>query len=310
MGEPGSDASIATFARVTKRFGAVVALDGIDLELARGEATGLLGPNGAGKSTLIKLLLGLIRPDEGEVTVFGRPVRTDGPAIRRRVGYVPEGDSYIAGATCVQLLTFAGTLAELPHREALRRAHEVLEAVGLGEARYRRVETLSQGRRVRVKIAQALVHGPDLLILDEPTAGLDPTGREQILALVREVIDEGDVTAVVCSHLLGDVEHGCARVAFLTDGRLVEHGRLDALLARTSGAVAVRFEGDAAAFVAALAAEGLQVRLVGSGEVEVRGADDARPVYRAAQAEGVRVRAVDPRRASLEELFLREVEGS
>ena len=304
-GEGAADqAIVVSLEGVSKSYGSIVALEDVSVAFCRNGATGLLGPNGAGKTTLIRLLLGLIRPTSGVVKVFDVNVRRNASLVRRRIGYVPEGAAHITGATCVQFLTFAGTLTGVEHRESLRRAHEVLEFVGLGEARYRKVETLSQGLRARVKIAQALVHGPELLILDEPTAGLDPGGKAEILTLVRDIVSEDGITALVSSHLLEDIEFLCDRVAFLNEGRLLAHDHIKELTAHQEDALMVRYQGDTASFVKALEAEQLVVREAGPELLEVGGVKDALPVFRAARQSATRVRGVEPRSVSLESLFL------
>jgi ABC-2 type transport system ATP-binding protein len=192
--------------RVSVKYGKNWALRDVSAAFERG-AVGLLGPNGAGKSTMLKSLLGFVAPDRGEMRVLGLDVKTSPIQIRRRIGYMPESDAHIPGMNAVSFVAYCGELAGLPHSDAMQRAHEVLYYVGLGEARYRNVETYSTGMKQRIKLAQALVHDPDLLFLDEPTNGMDPKGRDEMLELIRDLGHNKNVSLILSSHLLPDVEY-------------------------------------------------------------------------------------------------------
>src|SRR5574341_469991 len=199
-------------------YGLVQALAGVKGAFLPGP-TGLLGPNGAGKTTLLKTLLGFLQPDRGRMTAFGKDPTQEPLEVRRRLGYIP-------GMTAAAFGAFAGGLSGLPRDEAISRAHEVLYYVGLGEARYRNVETYSTGMKQRVKLAQALVHDPELLLLDEPTNGLDPQGREEMLALIRDVATRRGMSLILCSHLLHDVERVCEQVIVLNQGQIARQGEV------------------------------------------------------------------------------------
>src|ERR1051325_1805356 len=192
-------------------------------------AVGLLGPNGAGKSTLIKALLGFVVPARGRMRVIGLDVAESPLEIRARVGYMPESDAHIPGMNAVSFVGYCGELAGLPRVDAMQRAHEVLFYVGLGEARYRNVETYSTGMKQRIKLAQALVHDPDLLFLDEPTNGMDPKGRDEMLELVRDLGHGKGVNLILSSHLLPDVEYTCDDVVVIDKGRVAVHGLIESL---------------------------------------------------------------------------------
>ncbi len=181
---------------------------------------GLLGPNGAGKSTLIRALLGFVEPSTGTGTLLGHNIATDALQIRMDVGLMPEMDCHIPGMTAVEFTAYAGELSGMPREQALRRAHEVLEYCGLGEARYRNLETYSTGMKQKAKLAQAVVHGPKLLFLDEPTNGLDPAGRDEMLALIKDISHGKGVNVVVSSHLLPDIEKTCDQVIVMHSGKL------------------------------------------------------------------------------------------
>src|SRR6476619_3157897 len=194
---------VATLSNLTVRYGTRTVIAGLSVEVPEG-CIGLLGPNGAGKTTLIKTLLGFVRPAAGRARVLGMDIATSGPSVRQRIGLMPEQDCHIPGMNAVTFVGYAGELAGMPPAQAKRRAHEVLEYGGLGEARYRQVETYSTGMKQRIKLAQALIHGPRLLFLDEPTNGLDPAGRDRMLRLVQDIRDTGEVHVILSSHLLRD----------------------------------------------------------------------------------------------------------
>ena len=214
---------VATLESVTVIFGRSIALRDVTTSFAAG-AVGLLGPNGAGKSTMIKALLGFVVPTRGRMRVLGLDVAEAPLAIRARVGYMPESDAHIPGMNAVSFVAYCGELAGLPRVDAMQRAHEVLFYVGLGEARYRNVETYSTGMKQRIKLAQALVHDPDLLFLDEPTNGMDPKGRDEMLELVRDLAHNKGVHLILSSHLLPDVEYTCDFVVVMDHGAFEQIG--------------------------------------------------------------------------------------
>src|SRR2546425_5184010 len=220
--------SVATLESVTVTYGRSEALRDVTASFAAG-AVGLLGPNGAGKSTMLKALLGFIVPDRGQMRVLGLDVATSPLEIRARIGYMPETDAHIPGMNAVSFVAYCGELAGLPRVDAMQRAHEVLFYVGLGEARYRNVETYSTGMKQRIKLAQALVHDPDLLFLDEPTNGMDPRGRDEMLALVRDLAHNKGVNLILSSHLLPDVEYTCDAVVVMDKGHIAAQGAIASL---------------------------------------------------------------------------------
>src|SRR2546423_8412096 len=224
---------VATISNLTVKYGAKTAVSDLSVEVPEG-CVGLLGPNGAGKTTLIKTLLGFINPASGGGSVLGMNVATEGLRIRQRIGLMPEIDCHIPGMNAVTFVAYAGELAGMPGSQAMARAHETLEYCGLGEARYRNIETYSTGMKQRVKLAQALVHGPKLLFLDEPTNGLDPAGRDEMLELVRDISHSKGVNVVVSSHLLPDIERTCDDVIVMQRGRVATQGSV-ADLRRTEG---------------------------------------------------------------------------
>jgi ABC-2 type transport system ATP-binding protein len=240
---------------LVKTFGAVRALDGVTVDVTA-PATGLLGANGAGKSTLMKLALGLLAPDEGGVRVLGLDAATDRAQIRARVGYMPEHACLPTDMSAQDLCIHLARLRGLPRRDALRRASEVLFAVGLEEERHRLVDTYSLGMRQRAKLAQALVHGPDLVVLDEPTSGLDPAGRAEMLSILRHLSRDLGIQVLLSSHVLEDVERTCDEVVVLSSGRVTAQQPVSAR--DSAGPVVVQVTGDAGAFATALRELGVE----------------------------------------------------
>src|SRR5688500_6766898 len=220
--------SVVELNRVTVRYGSNAALRDVQTAFPEG-AVGLLGPNGAGKSTMIKALLGFVVPAAGEMRVLGLDVRTSTVEIRGRIGYMPENDAHIPGMNAVSFVAYCGELAGLPRADAMQRAHEVLFYCGLGEARYRNIDQYSTGMKQRIKLAQALVHDPDLLFLDEPTNGMDPKGREEMLELIRDMAHNKGMNLIVSSHLLPDVEYTCDHVVVMDKRTITTQGPMVSL---------------------------------------------------------------------------------
>jgi ABC-2 type transport system ATP-binding protein len=289
------------------RYGSFTALNGLTVEIPEG-ATGLLGPNGAGKTTLIKTLLGFVRPASGGGTVLGIDIAKADRRIRQRVGLMPEQDCHIPGMTAVQFVAYAGELAGMPGDQALRRAHEVLEYCGLGEARYRNVETYSTGMKQRIKLAQALVHGPKLLLLDEPTNGLDPAGREDMLELVRSVSHGKGISVLVSSHLLPDIERVCDRVIVVMGGQLRAQGTIKDLKRIEGHPMDVELREISPTFVQAVQARGAAVSppTFTTYRVQMPGTQEetVKAVLAAAREAGAQVRGLHLAERSLEEAFL------
>ncbi len=297
-------------------------LDGLEVSLAgrpilkdlrgslAGQVVGLLGPNGAGKTTLFNTILGFYPASAGTARVLGRDIRREARSIRAALGYMPESESFIAGMSAVRFVRMMAELAGLPPRPALERAHEALFYVGLGEARYRKLDTYSLGMKQLAKLAQAIAHGPELLLLDEPTNGLDPAARQRMLGLIREIAASG-VRIVVSSHLLRDVESCCDEVIVLKDGRVATIADLAA--ERQANRRFLELEtkgGENGAFAAALARLGCEVAELAARRLKVvlPATVEVRELYRVAEAQGVQLRRLNSSRNSLEHLFLRAME--
>ena len=247
---------------LTHRYGSVLALDDLSLSAEPG-AIGLVGQNGAGKSTLIKILLGLVRHTAGTVRVYGSDVTRNGVGLRGRIGYMPEREGVVPGLNGIEFVALAGELNGMPRKQSLRRAHELLSQLGLEEARYRRLENYSAGMQQRIKLAATLVHDPDLLLLDEPTAGLDPDGRSAMLELLQSLAKRSGKSLVFSTHLLGDIEKVCRHTIILEKGTVVASGTLDSLLAGQPHAFLLQWKSDRAVnndeFLAALQRSGAEV---------------------------------------------------
>ena len=307
---PPRQAPLIATEGLAKAFGAVQALDGVSVEVTA-RATGLLGANGAGKSTLMKSVLGLLRPDAGRVEVLGIDAAHEPGEIRRRLGYMPELDCLPLDMTARDIVVHMAELRGLPRRDAVLRASEVLFQVGLEEERSRLIRTFSTGMKQRTKLAQAIVHSPELVILDEPTNGLDPSGRDEMLSLVRRLSRELDIAVVISSHVLEDVTRTCDAVVVLRDGRVVTEGLIDQMRGIAGDGVLARVGGDVDAFAVALVARGLQAERR-DGAVAVRGgADEAAlldGVRDAAAESGVALRELRPAGRTLEDALVDAIE--
>ena len=290
---------------LTKHYGPVAALEDLSVDVPSGRI-GLVGANGAGKTTLFRLLLGLSRPTAGVLEIDGKRVDADPVGIRARIGYMPEHDCLPADQSAADLVAGLGELTGLPARDARQRASDVLNLVGLDEARFRPMGTFSTGMKQRVKLAQAIVGDPTLVLLDEPTAGLDPTGREEMLALVARLGEFG-ISAVMATHLLDDVQKVCDHVVMLDGGRLVVAGPTQGLLEATTGTVVLEVDGPHDQLVRALERQGYAcTHEDGHLEVAVGDAGDAGlDVIRDAVAElGLPLTRLTTRVVSLDDVFV------
>jgi ABC-2 type transport system ATP-binding protein len=289
-------------------YGPVRALDGVTLEIGEG-ACGLLGPNGAGKSTLLKILLGFLVPSAGEGLVLGHDIRKDSFGIRRVVGYMPEDDCFIPGLDAVSFTAYFGELSGMPRAEAMKRAHDVLYYVGLGEARYRLLETYSAGMKQRLKLAQALVHDPKILFLDEPTSNLDPQGRTEILELIADISSKKDLHVLISSHILTDIEQTCTSLVILNKGKVAAQGELAALREVQFSLYEMKVKGETASFLDALRTAGCRVEETVDQllKIYLPASMDRREVFRRAEASGLQIRHFVKSRTSLEDLFARTV---
>jgi ABC-2 type transport system ATP-binding protein len=285
-------------------YGPHLALDDVNLEIPPG-AVGILGPNGAGKSTLFKCLLGLITTTSGEGTVLGYDIRTEGDKIRSRIGYMPEYDALDPDLSAIDQVRYAGELLGMNPAHATRRAHEVLEYVGLKDQRYRKIETYSTGMKQAAKLACALVHDPDVLICDEPTNGLDQRAREFMLQTLRRTVSEGNRSVLMSSHVMDDVQEVCDRIVMIHNGRIVVQRRIEDLARQIEREIEISVWGGASGMQQELESRGFVVRRLGR-VLRVDRADDntTRNILEAAVSADVQVRQMQEYEPDLEDIFL------
>ncbi|MES1166670.1 MAG: ABC transporter ATP-binding protein [Pseudomonadota bacterium] len=257
-----------------KTYGTQQALAGVTLQVPPG-TIGLLGPNGAGKSTFIKCLLNLTPATTGTARVLGRDIRAQNRDSREKIGYSPEQDCHIPGMAGCEYVTYCGQLSGMPFRKARQRAHEILDLVGMGQERYRSVDTYSTGMRQRAKLAQALVHDPAVIFLDEPTNGLAPSGREHILRLIGSLWHDLKISVVISSHLLHEIERICDRVIIIGHGKLLEHESIAVLKERHRRVVEIAPASERERFLAALTGAGHQVEQLSNGRLRLESATDS-----------------------------------
>jgi ABC-2 type transport system ATP-binding protein len=292
------------------RLGTKQVLDSLQASL-NGRAIGLLGPNGAGKSTLINTLLGFFPPSAGSAKIFGKDIRTHTKQLRHVIGYMPESDSFIAEMTGVGFVRYMAEISGLPANEALERAHEAFYYVGLGEARYRKLGTYSLGMKQMAKLAQAIVHGPQLLFLDEPTNGLDPPARQRMISLIKEIRDTQGIHIILSSHLLRDVEECCEEALILKDGRIAAYCNLEEERRSNRKFVELETVGAKEGFSQAVEELGCECAWFPSGRAKVVLPENIamRELYSIAARHEVQIRKMNYRRDSLEDIFLRAMEG-
>lgn len=277
-----------------------------------GRCIGLLGPNGAGKTTLLRTLLGFHAPNEGTVRIFGTDVRAHIRDVRHHIGYMPETEAFIAGMTAIRFVRMMAELSGLPPETAMERAHETLFYVGLGEARYRTLGTYSLGMKQMAKLAVAIVHGPHLLILDEPTNGLDPPGRQRMIQLIKEIRDTGEIHLIVSSHLLRDIEECCDEVMIMKDGRIVTYCNLEQQRGTNRKFLQLETRGDQVPFLEAVERLGCEcaldrrsqrIKIVLPESIQIRN------LYELAERYSLQIRRLDYKRDSLQDIFLKAMEN-
>jgi ABC-2 type transport system ATP-binding protein len=298
------------FSGVTKTYGSVRALDNLSLSIPRG-AVGLLGPNGSGKTTMIRTLLGLITVDSGAGEVLGLDFRSRQLDIRREVGFAPEDECLFPHVVGIEFVAYAGELVGMSRADAMQRAHEVLDYVGLGEARYRKVESYSTGMKQRLKLASAIVHDPKLLIVDEPTNGMDPAGRLEVLDLARDLAHNKGMNLLFSSHLLPDVEAVCDYVIVLGGGKLLAQGEMQELKRLHERTYDVRLKADMSAFAKRLEARDCHIEMQDDVlRVRIPEGQSQQLLWEVAAVENEQIRYLRPQRSTLEEVFLNAVEQS
>jgi len=303
-------AGVISLDNLSVTFGGRPILKNLQGEL-RGRSIGLLGPNGAGKTTLIHTLLGFHPPSSGTARIFDSDIRQDANQIKRLIGYMPERDAFISKMSCIHFVRFMAELSGLPPATALERAHEALFFVGLGEARYRQVDTFSLGMKQLAKLAQAIVHGPRLIFLDEPTNGLDPPARQRMIKMIREVRDSGQANIVLSSHLLRDVEECCEEIVILKDGRLVVYCNLEEERKANKKFLMLETRGELQKFVEGVGAMGCECAVTSDHRLKIilQDGTEIRDLYRLAAGSQVQIRRLTYKRDSLEDIFLKAMEN-
>ncbi|MCH8184708.1 MAG: ABC transporter ATP-binding protein [Chloroflexi bacterium] len=287
--------------QLTKSYGETVALESVDFQVHEG-ITGLLGPNGAGKSTAIKLFLGLTRPTSGGAEVLGQ-LAYNSVEVRARLGYMPEHDCLPSSVTASEFLSHMAQVSGLPPSQARTRAADILRHVGLAEERYRPIGEYSTGMKQRAKLAQALVHDPLIALLDEPTAGLDPAGREDMQDLIRRTGREFGISILLSSHLMGDVEATCDRIIVLDEGQVTEEGTISRFTQETRSLI-IDVDDKRDELVAALAKRGIEATVQGASIVVEQESEEDYDAIRDAVVEAdARLRRMAPRRGSLTDIF-------
>ena len=286
---------------LTKRYGQTIALESVDFQVQEG-ITGLLGPNGAGKSTAIKLFLGLLRPTSGSAEVLGeRPYES--LEVRARLGYMPEHDCLPTATTASEFLTHMVQVSGIPPSQARTRSADILRHVGLEEERYRPIGQYSTGMKQRVKLAQSLAHDPVVVLLDEPTAGLDPSGREEMLRLIRRTGHEFGISIILSSHLMGDVESTCDRIIVLEGGHVTEEGAV-AQFTRETETLLIDVDGNREQLITALANRGINAVIDGvSLAVQLENEEQYDAIRDSLVETGARLRRLSPRRHQLTDIF-------
>jgi len=295
---------VIQFNNISVYYGNLLALDNISIDI-KGGAVGLLGPNGAGKTTFIKALLGLIEPQKGSGEVLGLDIKNQKLNIRKIVGYVPESDCYINGLSGVNFVAYMGKLCGMPKKDAVQRAHEILQYVGMDEERYRPIETYSAGMKQRVKLAQALMHDPKLLLLDEPTTGMDPKGRQEMLDLIKDISSQKGMNIVLSSHLLPDIEYTCHDVMVLSQGKLIVSGNIEELKSAHLKMFEVRIKGDEQSFTSALGDLGIGFTKSENSIYRISLSDELKPdiLFKIALDNNLQIRHFVPTKYSLEDVF-------
>ena len=303
-------AGVITLDNLSVTFGGRPILKNLNGDL-RGRAIGLLGPNGAGKTTLIHTLLGFHQPSAGTARILGSDIRDDANQIKSLIGYMPERDSFISKMSCIHFVRFMAELSGLPPRAALERAHEALFFVGLGEARYRNVDTFSLGMKQLTKLAQAIVHGPRLIFLDEPTNGLDPPARQRMIKMIREIRDSRQANIVLSSHLLRDVEECCEEILILKDGRLVVYCNLEEERKANKKFLMLETRGDLKTFVEGIGSLGCECAMTSDHRLKIilQDGTEIRDLYKLAVRSQMQIRRLTYKRDSLEDIFLKAMEN-
>lgn len=293
---------------VSFSYGRFKAIDDISLDIEHG-VYGLLGPNGAGKTTLLKIVLGFLNPGVGSGSVLGLNISSNRKEVRKKIGYMPENDCLIPGMDGVSLTAYLGELSGMPKQEAIKRAHEVLYYVGLEEARYRKVDTYSAGMKQRLKLAQSIVHDPKLLLLDEPTSGMDPKGRKDMLELIKDISKKATMDIIICSHLLPDIENTCQQVIIMNKGRIVAQRNIESISEDKFNRFDLKLKGNTDTFLSKLKSMKCEIEVTDRGIFTIKLPAHETPIklFNIALENNVQIRHFEQCKTTLEDTFVNAV---
>lgn len=294
--------------RISFSYENIKAIDDISIDIGTG-IFGLLGPNGAGKTTLLKIILGFLNPQTGQGKVLGYDITSGRKAVRRRIGYMPETECLIPGIDAVSFTAYLGELSGMPRQEAVKRSHEVLYYVGLEESRYRNVETYSSGMQQRLKLAQALVHDPKLLLLDEPTSGMDPNGRKDMLALIKNISEKKRMNIIISSHLLPDIEFTCEKVIILNKGKVAGVESISEVGKDNFNLFELKIKGDTDRFIRRLKDHECKIEKDAKGKfmIKLPMSHPSKILFQIALEERIQIRHFKQSRTTLEDTFINAV---
>jgi len=292
---------------ITFSYGNFKAIDNITMEISQG-IYGLLGPNGAGKTTLMKIILGFLNPSQGDGQVLNFNIRSDFIKMREKIGYMPEIDCLIPGMDGVNLTSYLGELSGMPKQEAVKRAHEVLYYVGLEESRYRIVDTYSSGMKQRLKLATALVHDPELLFLDEPTSGMDPQARKEMLELIQDISAKKTMNMIISSHILADIESTCENILIMNKGRIVSTQKVtDIQNEEKYNSYEMKLKGDIGEFKKQLPKFKLILNENNLYQINLPVDFSASSLFNIAYKTKVQIRHFSPKKATLQDAFVHAI---
>ncbi len=284
-------------------YGKTLAINNISGKIGGG-VHGLLGPNGAGKTTLMKIILGFLKPKKGGGTVLGHAISSSDPSVREKIGYMSERDSIIPGMNGVEFTSYLGQLSGMPKQESIKRAHEVLYYVGLEEARYRNIETYSAGMIQRLKLASAIVHDPKLLFLDEPTSGMDPKSRKEMLELIKDISDKNTMNIIISSHILTDIEQTCKSVIIMNMGEFISEEEVNGIKKSDLNIYEMKIIGDSGKFLKKYKKYSPEKDYRGIIKMQLPADLSSSKIFKDALETGVQIRHFNRKRSTLEDIFL------
>lgn len=287
-------------------YGDIKAVDDVSLITRRG-IYGLLGPNGAGKTTLMKLILGFLKARSGSGKVLGYGIDENRRELREQVGYMSESDSLIPGMDAVDFTSYLGRLSGMPKQEAIKRAHEVLYYVGLEESRYRKIETYSSGMMQRLKLASSIVHDPVLLFLDEPTSGMDPGSRKEMIELINDISKKGTMSIIISSHILPDIEATCEDVIIMDKGKIIANEKISLIASKEVDIFEIKLGGSSSAFLKKFENFKYEEGEKGMIRMQLPSNFSTKEIFDTALESGTHIKHFLKRRSTLEDTFMNAI---